>query len=310
MKIAYRNYRGVADQQAMLELAQRTAPENLHVMDLPYRFSSWAFDHPDNIGLWHDEQGKLLAWAALQTPFWALDYYYLPDLPTLPQAILTWASAQAQRIVNTPSGRPIWFVNVFTEQRTHIADLEQAGWACLADIGADSWSKVFMARLSTATLATPALPARFTLRPLAAATEVEAYVKLHRAVFQSTSMTVAWRQRTLQHPAYKPELDLVIAAPDGQLAAFCIGWFDTQGLNGAPAGQIEPLGVDERYRGQGLGEAILVATVQRLHQLGPHKVYVETDSYRNAAFALYESVGFRVVKEVLVYRKEYHAETI
>ncbi len=310
MKITHRNYTGSAEQGAMLALAQRTATENLHVMDLPYRFSSWAFDHPDNIGLWHDEQGKLLAWATLQTPFWALDYTYLPDLPTVPQTILAWADAQARRIVDTPSGRPMWFVNVFTTQTALIADLEQAGWACLADKGEDSWSKVFMARPSTATLATSALPAGFTLRPLAGAAEVDAYVSLHRAVFQSTSMTIEWRQHTLQHPAYKPELDLVIAAPDGQLAAFCIGWFDIQGLNGAPTGQIEPLGVDERYRGQGLGQAILAATVQRLHQLGAQTVYVETDSYRNAAFALYASIGFRVVKDVLVYRKEYSEETV
>jgi ribosomal protein S18 acetylase RimI-like enzyme len=35
-------------------------------------------------------------------------------------------------------------------------------------------------------------------------------------------------------------------------------------------------------------------------------IFVETDTYRNTAFRLYESVGFRVVREVLVYRKDYN----
>ncbi len=32
---------------------------------------------------------------------------------------------------------------------------------------------------------------------------------------------------------------------------------------------------------------------------------VETDNYRDAAFALYTGVGFQVVEDVLVFRKEY-----
>jgi len=42
-----------------------------------------------------------------------------------------------------------------------------------------------------------------------------------------------------------------------------------------------------------------------LHLHGASRIYVETDSYRNAAFELYESVGFRVVQDVWVYRKDF-----
>jgi hypothetical protein len=38
---------------------------------------------------------------------------------------------------------------------------------------------------------------------------------------------------------------------------------------------------------------------------GARRIYVETDSYRNAAFELYEAVGFQVIQDVLVYRKDY-----
>jgi ribosomal protein S18 acetylase RimI-like enzyme len=55
----------------------------------------------------------------------------------------------------------------------------------------------------------------------------------------------------------------------------------------------------------GLGRAILSAGLCRLHRYGADPVLVETDSYRNAALRLYESVGFRVIRHTLVYRKDY-----
>jgi len=45
--------------------------------------------------------------------------------------------------------------------------------------------------------------------------------------------------------------------------------------------------------------------MRRLLSHGARDVYVETDSYRNAAYGLYESSGFGVAREVLVYRKDY-----
>ena len=132
---------------------------------------------------------------------------------------------------------------------------------------------------------------------------VDELVALHRAVFESESMTVAWRTR--QHADYQPELDLVIEDSAGQLAAFCIGWFSPRGIEGRPSGQIEPMGVRADLRAHGLGRAILSEAVRRLYQRGAEHVVVETDNYRNAAFALYEAVGFRVIRNVLVFRKDY-----
>ena len=59
------------------------------------------------------------------------------------------------------------------------------------------------------------------------------------------------------------------------------------------------------FRHLGLGRAILQEGLRRLYAQGVQEVFVETDNYRDAAFALYESVGFRVVREVLVFRKDY-----
>ena len=47
---------------------------------------------------------------------------------------------------------------------------------------------------------------------------------LQRAAFNSPNMTEAWRVRLLHRPEYRPELDIVVSAPDGRLAAFCLRW--------------------------------------------------------------------------------------
>ncbi len=306
MQITQRLYQGDHDKALMADLVRAQPQANLHGVDLPYRLSSWAFDDPDNVCLWENEWGEVLAWAVLQTPFWTIDYAYHPTAPTtLHRQILTWADLRAQRVRLSPYGRPMWFVNVFDWQQERQHDLEACGFASQADVGEDSWSKVFMGRPSQGSVADMPLPAGFTIRPLHGQTEVDAYVALHRAVFESDNMTAAWRRRTLQHVDYRPDLDLVVIDPNGQLAAFCVGWFAAHGIEGRPSGQIEPLGVRADVRGLGLGRAVLAEGLRRLGQAGAHHIYVETDNYRNAALGLYEAAGFRVIQDVLVYRKDY-----
>ncbi len=144
-------------------------------------------------------------------------------------------------------------------------------------------------------------PSRFQVRSLAGESEVKAYVELHRSVFQTKNMTVDWRARTLKHSAYKGDLDIVVEAPDGRLAAFCICWFDKNSGDG----HVEPLGCHEDFRQYALGRVALSEGLRRLQALGAKNIFVETDNYRNTAFRLYESFDFQVIKNVLVYGKKY-----
>jgi mycothiol synthase len=294
-----RLYQTETDKLHMAALARQYATNHLHVIDLPYRLSSWALDDPENACLWFDGSGNLQAWAVLQTPFWFIDYICPPGESALHGEILAWADARAHAILDTPYGHSCWFINAFSDQAERTQELESAGFACQADVGEDSWSKVWMRRPAELPMKEYHIPAGFSVRPLAGQPEVEAYVELHRAVFESKNMTVEWRARTLQHPSYRPDLDVVIAAPDGRLAAFCIGWLD------GTRGQIEPLGCHADFRGHGLGQAALAEVLRRLQAAGATEIYVETDNYRNTALALYEQMGFEIVRDVWVYRKDY-----
>lgn len=305
-QLIQRPYRPEADPQRVANLARASADSCVHVVDLPYRLCSWAFDDPLNCALWEDGRGEPLGWAALQAPFWAIDCALRPGAPAaLLPAMLAWADGRAGAVRGTPFGRPAWFLSAFADQHGQREAFTQAGFADQSDVAESPWSKVLFAR--PAGLPAPAVPppAGFALRPLAGAAEVPAYVALHRAVFGSPSMTVAWRERTLRHPDYRPEIDLVAVDPAGDLAAFCVGWFTPFGRGGLPSAQIEPFGVREDLRRRGLGRALLAECLQRMVALGAQQITVEADSYRDAACQFYESLGFVVERRIVVYRKDY-----
>ena len=304
MQLIQRAYAGEADKQAMAALVRAYPAGNFHIADLPYRLSSWALDDPQNVGLWVDSNGRLRAWAVMQTPWWTIDFAFHPDAgPDIHRQILSWADQRAHQLSSSPGAPSAWFVNVFPGQKERIQALEAAGFASQADVGEDAWSKVWMG-LSREPVKVYSPPAGFVVRPLAGAGEVEAYVELHRAVFESKNMTVEWRLRTLTHPDYVPELDMVVAAPDGRLAAFCIGWLNRRPAS-RPSGQIEPLGCYKDFRKYALGRVALTACLAQMQACGARTIHVETDNYRNTAFALYRSVGFHVVRNVRVFRKDY-----
>ncbi len=79
MKIQECGFSSDKDLRAMEALAREFRPNNLHVTDLPYRFSSWALDDPENVHLWSNETGGLLAWAVLRLPLDSLDLACHPE---------------------------------------------------------------------------------------------------------------------------------------------------------------------------------------------------------------------------------------
>ena len=301
MKTTLRSLDGERDLAAMLALAASSPDRNLHVVDLPYRLSSWALDEAANSALWEDGRGRLAAWAVLQAPFWSIDFALRPDAEArLFSAILDWAVARARDAQGTTHERASWFVHVFGDLTDRLRRLDAAGFTCQADVGEDSWSRVLLRRVAPAPEASAPEPGHI-VRPLAGRAEVPAYVELHRAAFESKNMTEEWRERTLTAAHHLSDTDLVATRPDGRLAGFCIGWLRP---GERPVGQIEPLGVEAEHRECGLGQALLSECVRRLTEHGAESILVETDTYRTPALGLYESLGFETVRDVLVYRRD------
>jgi len=68
-------------------------------------------------------------------------------------------------------------------------------------------------------------------------------------------------------------------------------------------GRIGMIGVEPRYRGQGIGRALLLAALSLLQGKGYRSVTLTVDSENRAARALYASTGFREVGSSLWYEK-------
>jgi mycothiol synthase len=104
-------------------------------------------------------------------------------------------------------------------------------------------------------------------------------------------MTPEWRARTLRMPPYRSELDLVISTPEGEMAGFCVGWFEPS----RHIAQIEPLGVHPRFHQLGLARILLLEILHRFKEHGATSAIVETTLDRSPARHAYESVGFQQV---------------
>jgi ribosomal protein S18 acetylase RimI-like enzyme len=131
--------------------------------------------------------------------------------------------------------------------------------------------------------------------------EVAARVALHREVWHPSRFSAEGYARLRTKPVYRPDLDLVAVTPAGELAAYCIVWWD-------PATRViefEPVGTAERFRGQGIGKALILAGLRRGRALGARDAIVlsETGEHGIAARALYASAGFRLAFRYEVWTK-------
>ena len=145
------------------------------------------------------------------------------------------------------------------------------------------------------------LPAGFYVRSVQGESEVPALVALHRAAFGTENMTGEERIAIMRVPTYEPDLDLVLVAPNGELAAFCVcGMEDAE--NGV--GYTDPIGVHPRYQKLGLGKTVVTAGLIALKERGAKKVTLGTSSENEAMQRLAESLGFRIVSESVWFSRQ------
>jgi ribosomal protein S18 acetylase RimI-like enzyme len=266
---------------------------HIHIVDMPYRIASVWQDHGCEIGIW-EKDGQVMAWAIFQPAWWNLDYVVHPLIrgSELEQEIFLWGKEQMLKY-SFRTGEEFWgSVEIFEDtpnaSRT-IKNLEAVGFAPF------DWS-IYRFELDLAQELSPVpLPKGYKVRSLHGESEVQAYVNLHRSVFDSERMTIAWRKRILQQAAYRPEIDLIAENNKYVPVGFCICWLQED------VGQIEPLGVHPDYQGMGLGKALEHSAYQILKNHGVRLIKVDHASYNENAIALSQKTGFRKSNNALRY---------
>ncbi len=139
----------------------------------------------------------------------------------------------------------------------------------------------------------PTLPDGYRIRQVAGEQELEQRVEVHRDAFAPSKMTVEKHRNVMHAPTYRSDLDLVVEAPDGSFAAYCLVWFDERNHLGI----FEPVGCHSAHRRRGLTKAVMYEGMRRLRDLGATVAFVNNVLGAEAASTLYDSVGMRVLDE-------------
>lgn len=284
MEYHFRPWQGVEDTHAIYEMTARLPDETITA--LPYQLSSWALDDPNNLALWTTPHGALMAFALFQVPFASVYYAIHPDADAdvLEGAIFAWSKERAAQLAKA-GGKGVSY-------SIWAAEHHRATQACLVTHGFSRREnhKLFFHQRLDAPIPAPKLPAGFTARPLAGVGEVEAATRLLCEAFNIDTVTIAWRRRILEQPTYRPELDLVIAAPDRRLAAFCLLWLHPHGH----LGQIEPMATHPDFQRLGLGSAAIRIGLARVAALGARRAVVGTSGSNVRSQGMYQATGFQL----------------
>lgn len=108
-------------------------------------------------------------------------------------------------------------------------------------------------------------------------------------------------KNVMKMPGYRQDLDIVAVTGDGEFAACCTCWLDSENR----VGEFEPVGCHPDFRRRGLMRAIMYEGLRRLKALGAESAVVMTNPFNLPAIRLYESCGFELVFSDPVYRKTF-----
>ncbi len=201
-----------------------------------------------------------------------------PHYRHLEDEMLAWA--EEHHADNRPDNAKTWplktFVYDYDKQRADL--LGRRGYQNLDQCG-------YKRRCSLDhPIPTVELPPGYVIRTVNES-EMEAWATIVGAAFNNPFSEAERCRVWLKAPTKR--LDLVVVAPDGAFAAFCIACFDEENR----IGMFEPVGTHPAYRQRGLGKAIMSEGLRRLQALGATVAYVGCGP-GVAANRLYEAVGF------------------
>ena len=144
----------------------------------------------------------------------------------------------------------------------------------------------------------PPIKVGYNLRTFRESDE-QTWADVKNAVFGSSSSPEEfWIQTFLgvnKRLDFAPE-GFFFAEKDGEPVGICAGivLHDRKKIGGTFPGGIGWTGVHKAHRGVGLGRALMVSSLNYLHDRGVAVTEVGTQFYRTAAVKLYESLGFRI----------------
>ncbi|HEY6540655.1 MAG TPA: GNAT family N-acetyltransferase [Ktedonobacteraceae bacterium] len=302
MAISMHSY-SAADRQRVIDFRRAgTTVANVSdyptVVDLYELLDASAAHEAVRISLWEDKSGDLVAFAIVALQYCNCYFQISPHIRhhEIETGILNWAEHQIREMercsaVDTPCR---------DTDSERIALLERKGFV------QQEVQTLTMARLLSDPIPPAIFPEGFTLRQVAGEQEVDALVALHQEAFGTQNMTREMRRAIIRNPEYLAELDLLLEAPDGTLAAFCYCTIPREAneLSRCKKGEVAIIGTKPSYSKKGLGRAMLLTALQRFKDVGVETATLGTSSENTRAQSVAASAGFRISSRSLWYSKD------
>lgn len=286
-----RPYLGVTDLEALLQFASRSLAERIplgstwHPGDVAWALrEQYDVQHPIRLWTWEGVV-EAIAWFVGPGQLW-LEATSTGEL-WLPEII---ARAEESLLRSRSIGQATTLsVRAFQDDQVRIAGLSRLGFE---RAGPDSVH--FELDLAKAAPEVE-LPPGFAVRngvgvdpERRAASHRDAWSALdHIGIANARSTFSATAYESLRaSPVYRPDLDLVVVAPDGALVANCICWADER----SGIGTFEPMGTHPDFRGRRLARALLAEGLRRLRGLGLRRARISTAHFNTSAISAYSSI--------------------
>ena len=262
-------------------------------------YQNTVFDPVREVRLWEGE-GTLLGFAWLEEPDGVVMQVHprLRGSGLLEDEMIDWAAGQTRAVYGERAGDELW--TRIPEDDVRLAFL-------LTGHGFERDPDHALKMIRDLQNGPPPIlnpPAGWTVREVGDKAEWDGRVETHREVWHPSRVNLEAYRRLRQAPGYHPLLDLVAVAPDGAFGSYCLCWFDPASRTGL----FEPVGTRPAHRKKGLGRAVMLEGLRRLHHLGAQHAAVTALHHNRPAAELYESLGFRTANSERLYGKKLRAE--
>lgn len=207
-----------------------------------------------------------------------------PDRPDLLTEVLNWYDDETRDIDRS--------LIVQSADRKAQAIVAAHGYVFDSEAGGDDGDWVQLNMRELADVPEPALPTGFRFLTAAKLSAAEA-VKAHRDAWHSSHFTETAFERVRRTWPYRADLHVLIAAPDGTLAATAVIWLD----EATRTAEFEPVGTHRDFRRRGLGTALQLHGMHLAREVGANRMLVAClgAPARPAARNMYCKVGFRTL---------------
>ena len=284
-------------QAALMQWTSQAGDCNyLHKGDVGHQLfnTCYGYDKSEVFRYWLDADGELVAFVLL-APHW--EFFNLQVAPGLRGsadhvALFEFCERECLRLAKLfNTGLKELYVDAFDCDPAYIKFVEARGFE-------REKQGITLTRHDLNDLPPADLPPGFRFHEVTAA-DIDQLVDLHNHTF-----TDKWDAASYGKVFNAPhmEYEWVVVAPDGRFAAFVNLWLDQ--VNRSLL--FEPVGTHSDFRRQGLGKALMVYALRRMRaEQGIECAYVghEPAEKNPASGALYASVGFKPLFEIVDYKK-------